>query len=161
MMNLMHLSTLVRTRRLALGLSQAQMANLTGLSRTTINLFENNALNDLGMAKGLHLMAVLGIELQASPLGRPKNALVMASRSSSVSYKEPMSAKELFDALASGAIPPNKRAHVATLIDELPVGMIVSAVEEVAIQANVSPKKIWRHITQWAKDFQSPRRAWQ
>ena len=83
MMNLMHLGTLVRTRRLALGLSQAQMANLTGLSRTTINLFENNALNDLGMAKGLHLMAVLGIELQASPLARPKNALVMASRSSS------------------------------------------------------------------------------
>jgi len=78
MMNLMHLGTLVRTRRLALGLSQAQMANLTGLSRTTINLFENNALNDLGMVKGLHLMAVLGIELQASPLGRPKNALVMA-----------------------------------------------------------------------------------
>jgi len=160
-MNLMDLGALVRARRLELGLNQGQMASLSGLSRTTINLLESNSLNDLGMAKGLHLLAVLGIELQARPLGRPRNALIMASRSSSVSYKEPMSAKELFDALTSGTIPPNKRAHVATLIDELPVGMIVSAVEEAAIQAHVSPKKIWRHITQWAKDFQSPRRAWQ
>ena len=160
-MNLMHLGTLVRTRRMAIGLSQSQMARLSGLSRTTINLFENNALNDLGMVKGLHLMTVLGIELQASPLNRPRNALIMASRSSSVSYKKSISAQELADAFASGNIPPNRRAHMATLIDELPVGMIVSAVEEAAIQANVSPKKIWRHLTQWAKDFQSPRRVWQ
>ena len=85
-MNLMDLGALVRARRLELGLNQGQMASLSGLSRTTINLLESNSLNDLGMAKGLHLLAVLGIELQARPLGRPKNALIMASRSSSVSY---------------------------------------------------------------------------
>ena len=137
------------------------MASLSGLSRTTINLLESNSLNDLGMAKGLHLLAVLGIELQARPLGRPKNALIMASRSSSVSYKETISAQELADALTSGTIPPNRRAHLATLIDELPISMLVCAVEEAANHANMAPKKIWRHLSRWAKDFQSPRRAWQ
>ena len=160
-MNLMDLGALVRARRLELGLNQGQTASLSGLSRTTINLLESNSLNDLGMAKGLHLLAVLGIELQARPLGRPRNALIMASRSSSVSYKETISAQELADALTSGTIPPNRRAHLATLIDELPISMLVCAVEEAANHANMAPKKIWRHISRWAKDFQSPRRVWQ
>ena len=140
-MNLMDLGALVRARRLELGLNQGQMASLSGLSRTTINLLESNSLNDLGMAKGLHLLAVLGIELQARPLGRPRNALIMASRSSSVSYKETISAQELADALTSGTIPPNRRAHLATLIDELPISMLVCAVEEAANHANMAPKK--------------------
>lgn len=63
-MNLLDLGVLTRNRRTELGLSQAQLANMSGLSRTTINLLENGSLNDLGMAKAADLMNVLGIEMQ-------------------------------------------------------------------------------------------------
>jgi hypothetical protein len=71
-----------------------------------------------------------------------------------------MSAKELASALASGSIPPSRISHMATLIDELPISMLVRAVEEASTLAKVAPKKIWSHIQQWAHEFHSPRSVW-
>ena len=88
-MNLLDLGVLTRNRRTELGLSQAQLASMSGLSRTTINLLENGSLNDLGMAKAADLMNVLGIEMQLNaPIRKKPHALLMASRSASVSYRE-------------------------------------------------------------------------
>ncbi len=160
-MNLQQIGVTVRERRIELGLNQSQVAAMSGLSRTTVNLLENGSLSDIGFIKIANLMKVLGIELQTSNVGQKKsNSLLMASRSSSVSYREPMSAKELSGALSTGVVPPNKLPHIATLIDELPVALIVSAVEEAANDSEVAPKKIWRHIHQWASDIQSPRGIW-
>lgn len=160
-MNLLDLGVLTRNRRTELGLSQAQLASMSGLSRTTINLLENGSLNDLGMAKAADLMNVLGIEMQINaPIRKKPHALLMASRSASVSYRESMSAKELASALASGSIPPSRISHMATLIDELPISMLVRAVEEASTLAKVAPKKIWSHIQQWAHEFHSPRSVW-
>ena len=49
-MNMQELGGLVRKRREALGLSQQRLAQLAGLSRTTINLLEMGRLTDLGIA---------------------------------------------------------------------------------------------------------------
>lgn len=160
-MNLQQLGTTVRERRVELGLNQTQIAAMSGLSRTTVNLLENGSINDIGFTKIANLLSVLGIELQASNIGQKKNnSLLMASRSSSVSYQEPISPKELRHALTTGVVPHNKMPHIATLVDELPVALIVSAVEEAANDSDVAPKKIWGHINRWAMDFQSPRSIW-
>ncbi len=160
-MNLQQLGASVRERRIELGLNQSQIAAMSGLSRTTVNLLENGSLSDIGFVKISKLMKVLGIELHTSHTTPKKsNSLLMASRSSSVSYREPISAKELSSALATGVVPTNKLPHIATMIDELPVELIVSAVAEAANDSDVAPKKIWSHINQWAADFQSPRGIW-
>ncbi len=160
-MNLQQLGTIVRERRVELGLNQTQIAAMSELSRTTVNLLENGSINDIGFAKIANLLSVLGIELQMSNIGQKKcNSLLMASRSSSVSYLETISAEELSNALTTGVVPHNKIPHIATLVDELPVALIVSAVEEAANDSDVAPKKIWGHINRWAMDFQSPRSIW-
>ena len=158
-MNLQTVGELIRARRLALGLSQAQLANLAKLSRTTINLLESGSLNDLGVAKTIHMMNLLGLEFQAVQTHDTanRNALRMASISASVSYKEKLSAQQLLKALSSGVIPPKRVPHIGTILDELPQKMLVAAVEEAAHLSQVQAKKIWSHVYQWAAEFQSPR----
>ncbi len=160
-MNILDLGPLIRSRRESLGLSQHHLAKLSGLSRTTINLLENGALADLGFSKVIALMEIVGLRLEANQVvNAHKTALVMASRTVSVSYREKLTPKELSIALATGSIPPNRVAHLATLLDEAPASVLVSAIEEVALQSSVPPKKIWGHMNRWAKDFHSPRRIW-
>ena len=71
-----------------------------------------------------------------------------------------LSSNELSHALAGGALPAEITPHVATLLDEAPLQIIVSAVEEAAQQEHVAPKAIWRHVIKWAHDLQSPRMVW-
>lgn len=160
-MNILDLGPLIRTRRESLGLSQLHLAKLSGLSRTTINCLEKGALADLGFSKVIVLMEVVGLRLEANqPIKLRKAALIMASRTASVSYREKLTPKELGAALASGSIPANRVAHMATLLDEAPASMLVSAIEEVALESSVPAKKIWGHMNRWAKDFDSPRQVW-
>jgi len=40
------------------------------------------------------------------------------------------------------------------------MSLIVAAVEEVAMKSSMQPKLLWKHVFQWAKDLQSPRKVW-
>ena len=55
----------------------------------------------------------------------------MACTTASVSYKTPLSESELIRALLTGKVPPNRRPHFRTLLDEaspaLMKGLIVEA----------------------------------
>jgi hypothetical protein len=62
--------------------------------------------------------------------------------------------------LVSGELPDKIYPHVATLLDEAPLAIIVSAVEEAAQANHVSPKLIWKNIDRWAHEMHSPRAAW-
>lgn len=160
-MDMPELGLAVRARRELLGLTQQQLANLAGLSRTTINLLENGTLSDLGFRKVMALADLLGIQLSAvTPCSPRPRALLMASRSASVSYREKLTSAELASALATGDIPEDRLPHLATLIDEVPAGLLVSAVEEASHVSSVPAKQIWAHVRQWASDFNSPRLAW-
>jgi transcriptional regulator with XRE-family HTH domain len=59
-MNLVSIGALVKHRRQALGLSQARLARLGGLSRATINQLETGSIEDLGGAKLFALLDLLG-----------------------------------------------------------------------------------------------------
>jgi transcriptional regulator with XRE-family HTH domain len=160
-MNLRELGGLVRYRRESVGLSQERLARLSGLSRATINQLENGTLVDLGVSKLANLMDLLGLQLEANPC-KPtsRHALRMASRTASVSYRTPIGTRQLADALTTGELPPNLIAHVSTFLDEAPLSLVVSAVEEAARSRGVPPKRIWQHLAHWAHEFRSPRAAW-
>ena len=159
-MNLADIGQLVHARRLALGLSQARLATMSGLSRATINQLETGSLVDLGAAKLIALLSLVGINLDAGPRQGHDDALQSVSQSASVSYKTVLEPAQLVAALVDGALPEGITPHIATMIDEAPLSLIVAAVEEVALGNRMSPKLLWKHLFDWARRLQSPRRVW-
>jgi transcriptional regulator with XRE-family HTH domain len=159
-MQLAEIGGVVRDRREALGLSQQALAKLAGLSRATINQLERGALKDLGVAKLAKVLGLLGLDLDARRSRRPARGLLMASRTASVSYRRALDAGSLARALASGDIPPGMEPHLAVLLDEAPLEIVVMAVEEAARRERVPPKRIWRNLARWAVELRSPRRVW-
>jgi transcriptional regulator with XRE-family HTH domain len=159
-MNLREIGHLVRQRREALGLSQERLARLAGLSRATINQLERGTLVDLGVSKLATLMDLIGLQLGAEARKASRHGLRTASRTASVSYRRPLDADRLAQALATGDLPADLVAHVSTLIDEAPLSIVVWAVEEAARLRGVPPRRVWRHLTRWAHEMRSPRPAW-
>lgn len=143
-----------------LGLSQARLSALAGLSRSTINQLENGTLVDFGAAKLLGLLDLLGIEVDVAKRKGPTNALLALCQTASVSYQSAMAPEELSSALVSGGFPARNTPHVVTLLDEAPLSLIVAAVDEVAKAQSRAPKQLWKHLVNWAHTLQSPRRVW-
>lgn len=159
-MQLHEIGSAVRERRRALGLSQQALARLAGLSRATINQLENGTLRDLGIAKLANVLGLLGLGLDTRRLATAGHGLRMASRAASVSYRRALDPESLADALASGEIPSGLEPHLATLLDETPLRIVVGAVEEAARRTRVPPARIWRNLARWAVELRSPRRVW-
>lgn len=159
-MNLSDIGHLVQQRRQAIGLSQDKLAKLSGLSRVTINQLEAGTITDLGAAKLMVLLSLLGLQLDALEQRRPRSALKLASQTASVSYKHALDPKALAAALADGHLPASITPQVATLLDEAPLPLIVAAVEEVASASKLPAKTLWKHMFQWAHDLHSPRSVW-
>jgi transcriptional regulator with XRE-family HTH domain len=159
-MNLVDIGHLVHVRRIALGLSQARLAAMSSLSRTTINQLENGALVDLGATKLIALLDLVGINLDAGTRKGQPHALQSVSQTASVSYKTVLDPDILAAALVDGELPARITPHVATLLDEAPLSLIVAAVEEVAAQSQLSPKLLWKHLISWAHALNSPREVW-
>ena len=152
-MNLMDIGHAVRARRMELGLSQVQLAHLSGLSRQTLVGLENGTLNDLGVNRVAQVLAVLGLDTpEPSTQARDKKrGLWMAAKTASVSYARELAPETLGQALASGAVPTPFAAHLTHLLDEAPVPIVVMAVEEAASSAHVSPRRVWRNVAKLAK----------
>ena len=159
-MTLHDLAPIIHARRTALGLSQDRLAKLCGLSRATVNQLENGTLVDLGAAKLLALLALLGLELNAHRKPAPLDALALLSQTASVSYRRVLQPAELARALAQGDLPEAITPHIATLLDEAPLTLILAAVEQVAHTTRTPPKTLWKHLVQWAHALQSPTTAW-
>ena len=159
-MNLADIGLLVQARREALGLSQARLARLSGLSRATINQLENGSLIDLGTHRLLGLLHLLGLDLTAQARPPRTQALALLSQTASVSYKAALAPDALAQALVSGELPDALWPQVSTLLDEAPLSLIVSGVEEVAQRTHIPPKTLWKNLTSWAQTLRSPRAAW-
>lgn len=159
-MNLTNLGSLVHERRRETGLSQDRLAKLSGLSRATINQLETGTIHELGAAKLIGLLDLLGITLRANCSRHRQNALQLVSQTASVSYKSTLDSAELARALVKGELPAHMLPHIATLLDEAPLPLIVGAVQEIAIAYEQSPKSLWRNIARWAEQVKSNRAAW-
>lgn len=160
-MNLIDIGHAVRARRAELGLSQAQLAHLSGLSRQTLVGLETGVLGDLGVNRVGQVMAVLGLDSPKPDTlaRRKKRGLWMAAKTASVSYASEMAPEALEQALASGDVPPPFAPHLTHLLDEAPVPIIVMAVEETASRAHLPPRQIWRNVAKLAESLSVHRRA--
>lgn len=151
---------MVRQRREDLGLTQARLARLAGLSRATINQLETGTIVDLGVSKLAQLLDLLGFTLHAEQEPSRGRGLQAISQTANVGYKQSLTPKLLAAALASGEIPAKWMPHVSTMLDEAPAKFIISAVEEAAESQGVPAKVVWQHLLRWAHELKSPRSTW-
>ncbi|KEQ17834.1 helix-turn-helix transcriptional regulator [Endozoicomonas numazuensis] len=65
------LGELIRTHRKQKKWSQQQLAQLSGLDRTTIGALERDDYSDIGIRKVQRILEVLGLTLSVKPYGLP------------------------------------------------------------------------------------------
>ena len=154
-MDLNSVGTAIRMRRETLGLTQVRLAQMSGLSRQTLVGLENGTLRDLGFNRVAQVMAILGLDVTppTKDAREKKRGLWMAAKTASVSYASEMGADTLGHALASGDVPPSFVAHLAHLLDEAPLPVIVMAVEEAASREQVPPRTVWRNVFKLAESL--------
>jgi transcriptional regulator with XRE-family HTH domain len=158
-MNLVEIGKQVQQQRREAGLTQEQLAKMAGISRVTVNHLENGTLNDLGYAKLATLLSLLGLDLQAHQSSGLKNALSIAARTASTSYKAVLTPDTLAAILRTGEAPEQYHPHLMTLLDEAPPEILVTAVREVAPNPTTA-RQIVKHLTSWAKQWKINRLAW-
>lgn len=158
----------VNLRRSDMGLTQAALAKLCGLSRVTINQVETARLKDLSLTRTSKLLDALGLAIrvtQARPVDvtpRPgrSTALELAARSASVSYRNMLSPEALRHALLTGQVPKPFVPHLSCFLDEAPTARLADVVEQL-FQADAVPREqSWRTMRALAKQFQSNREMW-
>lgn len=132
-MRLQKLGSEIRKKRRAVGLTQAQLANSAGVSRTTLNQFERGLVPDLGVRKVLSLLEQLGLTLAVHPANKDQRDFVrMACTTANVSFRTSLTEDELIRALLTGKVPAQREPHLRTLIDEAPPTLLNGLVREVS-----------------------------
>jgi transcriptional regulator with XRE-family HTH domain len=162
MSTLAELSSVVRTRRADMGLTQAALARLSGLSRATVNQLEAASLQDLSLVRVSRLLGVLGLSVTVAPQSTAGKtpALELAARSASVSYRQPLTAAVLRAALLQGRVSAAFQPHVATLLDEVSPALLAAVVEQLHAQEGVPRAEIWAQMRELARGFKSARGLW-
>lgn len=168
---LTELSSAVRIRRSDIGLTQTALATLSGLSRATVNQVEKGTIKDLSLTRTARLLEALGLSMAiATPRPRAASnarekakseALDIAARTASVSYRTPISPGQLREALTSGLPAPAFLPHVHALLDEAPVSLLASVVEQLHRETGLERAQMWKRMRTLAHTLKSSREFWQ
>ena len=171
MNTLQELGHSVRQRRTDMALTQSTLAQLSGLSRATINQIESGAIRDLSLSRTARLLDVVGLTVQVSAArerpaltarsGAPRSALALAAQTASISFKAVLSEAQVRDAFCTGKVEPVFFPHVFILLDEAPVSLLARVVEELHTQISVTHAAIWKTMRQLAHQLKSGRALWQ
>jgi transcriptional regulator with XRE-family HTH domain len=156
----------LRARRTEMGLSQAQVATLSGLSRQTVNQIETCVAPDLGLNKAERLASVLGLMLRVDA-GRPKVSrlakmapLTRAAATASVSYKTRLVGPALKRILVAGQVPEKYVPHVHALLDDAPVSLLGAVAEQLHEEENIARDLVWKAYRSLARQVKSQREIW-
>lgn len=161
------LGTALRARRTEMGLSQARVAALSGLSRQTVNQIETGAAPDLGLNKAERLASVLGLMLRvdAGRPGRDRPArmapLVRAAATASVSYRNSIAPATLKRILLTGEASEKYIPHVSSLLDDAPVSLLSAVTEQLHAEASISREAVWKNYRSLARQVKSRRPIWE
>jgi transcriptional regulator with XRE-family HTH domain len=147
-----------RARRGALGLSQRRLAAFAGVTLSAIRSIESGLVPKISSDKVVELKAILGIERRIRKEQGESAGLRSAAKTCGVSYRKLISTDSLRAILKSGEIPREYVPHIATLLDEAPIAIIVRAVEDT--YGAQTPPSIWRRLCRWAKVFECDRSIW-
>ncbi len=153
----------IQRKRKALGLTQQQLADMAGLSRQSLNGIERGTVNVTLENLG-RLLDILGLSIAISDpqaerqaAGKPTRALWMAAKGANVSYAGELTPELLEGALATGQVPDDFRAHIAQVLDEAPLQLVVKAVAEVADKQHRKPAEIWKNLRSLAQSLTATR----
>ncbi len=118
--------------RLEKGLTQARLAALSGVSRTTLNQLENGAIDDLGVRKVQAILekVELGLSVEAAK-ARPRDFLKIAATTASVSFRIPLTERDVLRVLLTGRVPKGKEAQVRTLIEEAGGSLVQGLLQQI------------------------------
>lgn len=155
-MRLQALGFEIRRARVARGVTQARLAADAGVSRTTLNQLENGLFPDLGVKRVQAILDCLGLTLTVQQAAGGADPIRMASMTASVSYKNPLTEGELVRALINGKIPPGKRPHFRTLLDEGTPTLLKALVREAGQWTK--PGRVERNLVKIARQVGSTRR---
>ena len=152
-MRIQELGSEIRRARKARGLTQAQLAHATGLSRETLNLLESGLVRDLGIKKVLAVVDHLGLNVTLQQGTRPRRPdyVRMACTSANVSVKTALTEDELIHALVTGKVPAKRAPHLRSLLDEAPAALLQALAEEAA--GWTKPGKLERNLRKLASDL--------
>ncbi len=161
------LSQAVRTRRTEIGLTQQVLADLAGLSRSTIIEIEKGTIKDLSLSRTATLLEVLGLGLHITP-AHPRLVqqavstlpLDSAARTASVSYSAALPPSLLGEAVRTGNVPVGYAPHVGTLLEEAPLSMLAKAIEQVHAESAVPRACLWANMRQMAIELKVFREIW-
>lgn len=156
-MNFEGISRGVLERRLALGLTQAELAERAGLSRATVNAIENDSVSDIGVRKLADVLGELNVGLAIVPIDRKRGPdfLKMAATSASVSFREKLSVNEIARIFIRGRVPKAKRPHVRALLEEAPKSVLRGLYEQLA--PAVSPERLTNNFERLARELAATR----
>ena len=122
----------IRQARQAKGLTQAGLALLAGVSRTTLVQLERGLITDLGIRKVQAILDQVGLTLSVAPaIRREVDFVKMAATMAGVSFREPLTEEELLHALLTARMPSGKRPHLRHLIEEAQPGLIRGLLHQV------------------------------
>jgi len=155
--NVEELGVLLRKARTDIGLSQGDLARMSGLSRQTINYAEQGHVG-LGADSLLNLMGLLGIRFEQRP--EDERALALLAKTASVSYRETLPVPTLLKVLRDGVLPDRWLPHIATLLDEAPGDLLLQGVREVAVRSGRPSQQIWRNASTLAEQTKSTHPRW-
>jgi HTH-type transcriptional regulator/antitoxin HipB len=151
----------IRQTRKARGLTQAALASRAGIARETLNQFESGTARDLGFAKILRLLRVLGLEilLLEKPGEAATDYVALAASAGSTGFRESLTQEELVRALLSGQAPARKGPHLRRLLEDSPPQVVQRLVAQVA--AWTKPGRVEKNLEALAKKLDvQPRREW-
>jgi transcriptional regulator with XRE-family HTH domain len=163
---LSELSSLVKQRRAEMGISQERLAQLAGLSRATVNELETGRIANLSLTRAERLANVLGYGLgvtgvqNAGPAGTHATAVRTAARTASVSYANALPPETLRKALLKGTVAPNYVAHLRSLLEEAPVGLLSAVAAQLQSEDNVPVGVTWQNMRQLARAVGCTRDIW-
>ena len=166
MLPLQELGNAVRTRRSDMGLSQSAVAELSGLSRSTVSALENGTIHDLSLNRTQRLLEVLGLSLAipeahprakraAKPLSPPSE---LAARTANVSYSSQVTGAEIKDALLKRVVPQHVEANVRSLLEDAPVTMLARLVEQLHGESRADRAVVWGNMRKMARKMHVNRR---
>ena len=84
-----HLGKRLRRRRRLLGLTQQQLAELTGISVSLVSRLEGGMLPDVGMLRLLSLLNCVGLEIQLRPRNHRRTLDDVAEELNAEALKDP------------------------------------------------------------------------
>jgi transcriptional regulator with XRE-family HTH domain len=152
-MRLEELGHAMRQARLGRGLTQAQLAAMAGLSRTTVNQLENGVASDVGVKRVQAILEKLGLTLSLQQIepGHRQDFLQMAANTASTSFAKALTKDELVRALLTGKVPASKRPHMRALLEEAPASILKGLIQETTRWAR--PGRIEKNLAAISRDL--------